>query len=77
MKFILADIRNMKIYGLYGGRNEKYSDIFNYIMSADYQNSGYKFDKLEDAIKAKKSLSGKGAIEPNFEIIVVDTDIEE
>ena len=43
MKFVLADIRNKKIYGLYGGKNEKYGDIYNYIMSADYQNCGYKF----------------------------------
>lgn len=73
MKFVLADIRNKKIYGLYGGRNEKYGDIYNYVMSADYQNCGYKFDKIEDAIKVKNALNGNGAIEPNFEIIVIDT----
>lgn len=71
VKFVLVDIRNKKIYGLYGGRNEKYVDIYNYVMSADYLNCGYKFDKLDDAIKVKNSLSGAGNLTPNFEIIVV------
>ena len=74
MKVVLVDIRNKKIYGLYGGRNEKYSDIYNYVMSADYQNCGYKFNNLEDAIKIKRALSGKGNIEPNFEILVIDNE---
>ena len=55
MKFVLADIRNKKICGLYGGRNEKYSDIWNYVGSADFHNCGYKFDKIEEAIKVKKN----------------------
>lgn len=76
MKFVLADIRNKKICGLYGGMNEKYCDIYNYIGSADFHNRGHKFDKIEDAIKVKNALTGNGVICPNFEIIVVDTDEE-
>ena len=72
MKFVLADIRNGKICGLYGGRNEKYSDIWNYVGSADIRKCGKKFDKIEGAIKIKNALNGTGIICPNFEIIVVD-----
>lgn len=74
MKFVLADIRKGKIGGLYGGRSEKYHDMWNYIGSSDYQNCGYKFDKIEDAIKVKNALNGTGFIQPVFEIIVIDTD---
>lgn len=72
MKFVLADIKNGKICGLYGGRNEKYYDIWNYIGSCDAHNCIYKFDKIENAISVKNSLNGTGVICPNFEIIVVD-----
>ena len=70
MKFVLADIRNRKICGLYGGRSEKYYDMWNYIGS----DCGYKFDKIEDAVKVKNAINGTGFITPNFEIIVIDTD---
>ena len=74
MKFVLADIRNKKICGLYGGRSEKYYDMWNYVASADYQNCGYKFDKIEEAIKVKNALNGTGLTAPNFEIIVIEID---
>lgn len=74
MKFVLADIRNKEICGLYGGRSEKYYDVWNYIGSADFHNCGYKFDKIEVAIAVKNSLNGTGRVCPNFEIIVVDTE---
>lgn len=72
MKFVLVDIKNKKICGLYGGRNKKYYDMYDYVGSADYRKFGYKFDKIEDAIKVKNALNGKGSIEPNFEIIVIE-----
>lgn len=72
MKYVLADIRNSKICGLYGGRNEKYCDVWNYIGSADIRNCGYKFNDIQSAIKVKNSLNGTGLIQPNFEIIVID-----
>ena len=75
MKFVLADIRNHKICGLYGGRSEKYYDVWNYVGSADYHGHGYKFDKIEDAVKVKNTLNGTGIIRANFEIIVIDTDL--
>lgn len=74
MKFVLVDIKNKKICGLYGGRSEKYFDMWDYIGSADYQNHGYKFDKIEDAIKVKNALNGKGVLEPNFEVVVIEND---
>lgn len=75
MKCVLADIRNGKICGLYGGRSEKYHDMWDYIWSADIQNCGYKFDSIEDAVKVKNALNGTGFIQPNFEIIVIDTTV--
>lgn len=71
MKYVLVDIRNKKIYGLYSGRNKKYNDIYDYVMSADYKNFGYRFDNIEEAVKIKNSLNGKGNLEPNFEVLVV------
>lgn len=72
MKFVLADIRNKKICGLYGGRNEKYGDMWNYVGSADYRNCGYKFNSIEEAIRIKNTLNETGNICPNFEIIVLE-----
>ena len=72
MKYILADIRNGKICGLYGGRNKKYSDIWNYVGSADVRQCGYKFDDIQDAIRVKRALNETGNICPNFEIIVIE-----
>ena len=73
MKFVLADIKNGKICGLYGGRNEKYSDIYNYVGSADIEKCGYKFNNIEDAIKVKNALNGNGILQPNFVILVIDS----
>lgn len=72
MKFVLADIRNGKICGLYGSRNEKYYDVWNYICSKDIENCGYKFDNIQEAIRVKNALNNTGGIMPNFEIIVVE-----
>lgn len=74
MRFVLADIKNGKICGLYGGRNKKYYDVWNYMASNNIENCGHKFEKIEDAIKVKKALNGTGLISPNFKIIVVEED---
>lgn len=73
MKFVLADIKNGKICGLYGGRSEKYYDVWNYIGSADIEKCGYKFNNIQDAIRVKNALNGTGLLMPNFEIIVTET----
>ena len=71
MKFVLADIKNGKICGLYGGRNPKYYDVWNYVGSTDVEKCGFKFDTIEDALKTKTALNNTGLLQPNFEIIVV------
>ena len=52
-----------------GGRNEKYSDIINYICSSDIHNSHYKFSCIEQAIEIKNHLNNAGY---SFEIIITD-----
>lgn len=72
MRCVLADIKNGKICGLYGGRSEKYWDMWNYIASTNIQKCGYKFNNIDDAMKVKKALNNTGVFCPNFEIIVID-----
>lgn len=59
MKYVLADIKNGKICGLYGGRSEKYHDVWEYTASSDIHNLGYKFDDIKKAIKVKKRKTNK------------------
>ena len=77
MKYVLADIKNGKIHGLYGGRNEKYTDIYNYVGSANVQECGHKFSDINEAIKVKRALDGVGFFKPQWHIIVVETETEE
>ena len=69
MKYILVEIINSKIHGMYGGINRKYGDTFKYICSSDIHGCSYKIDSLEEAIKIRNRLNKVGY---SFEIIVVE-----
>lgn len=71
MKYVLAEIINGKIHGLYGGRNYKYTDVINYICSSDIHGCSYKIDNLDKVINIRNRLNSVGY---SFEIIVVETD---
>lgn len=68
MKYVLVEIINGKIHGIYGGRNEKYSDVINYICSVDFQNCHYKFSSIEKELETRNHLNNAGY---SFEIIIV------
>lgn len=57
MKFVLANIVNGKIDGIYGGPHKKYLDMFDYIGSSDVRRCGKKYDKLDDAVRVQKALN--------------------
>ena len=73
MKYVLAEIKDGKIHGMYGGINPKYVDIFNYICSADIHGCSYQFDDLEKAIRIRNQLNKRGY---SFEIIIVGSEAE-
>lgn len=76
MKYKLVDIKNGKICGIYGGRSEKYYDIWNYVCSTDIKKSGYAFDNIEEAKRVKRALDGAGLLQPAFEIICIENQKE-
>ena len=73
MKFVLANMVNGKIDGIYGGPHKKYFDMFDYIGSSDVRRCGKKYDKLDDAVKVQKALNKidylRSGAPANFEII--------
>lgn len=70
IKYVLVDIKQGKIAGLFAGYSKKYAGVYDYLGDKDI-NKAYKFDNLQDAIRTKNSLNGTGFIQPNFEIIVI------